>query len=219
MQEKKDSSRRYFVPSWVMESDMPSGHKLILGILSTRSSEAPDGSRFSSGMGAGTIADIMQYSYLQVTKTLKDLQYRKLILKQGDGYRLLPQEVAIAPEAVPLSQPPDLSGLADSAELSLEEKHPWYGYTCELDVIKYISKNGISERMIREGFRLLGRKLDGDFIDAVSAIVKGAAITACQFGMDHVYSFSDLEANTKERPNPEAWDIVKSFLPKKAVAT
>lgn len=82
--------KRYFIPAWILEDkELSSGDKLVLCILSTRSTPIPGTiDRASYRIGPGEIADTLGYSYLQVGKILKKLE-GSLIKKIEGGYRLL----------------------------------------------------------------------------------------------------------------------------------
>lgn len=100
--------RRYFIPAWVLEDkDLSSGDKLVLCILSTRSAPIPGTlDRASYRVGPGEIADLLGYSYLQVTKILKKLE-GKLIKKIEGGYMLLsPDSNSLEGVAVNDEEPP-----------------------------------------------------------------------------------------------------------------
>ena len=94
----KTTDQRYFIPAWVLEDHaLSAGDKLVLCILSTRSTQIDDsGNRASYRIGAGAIADLLGYSYLQVTKILKKLEGR--LIKKIDGGFLLISPDATAEE-------------------------------------------------------------------------------------------------------------------------
>jgi hypothetical protein len=102
----KTPETKYFIPSWILEDrSLSSGDKLVLCILSTRSTQIDDaGNRASYRIGAGAISDLLGYSHLQVTKILKKLEGS--LIKKIDGGFLLLSPDAPAPQEVPVQDAP-----------------------------------------------------------------------------------------------------------------
>lgn len=130
--------RRYFIPAWVLEDkDLSSGDKLVLCILSTRSAPIPGTlDRASYRVGPGEIADLLGYSYLQVTKILKKLE-GKLIKKVDGGFLLVspdaPTEEATSSAVEPAAQAPTtVEPLAQQAPAAYKPRNLLTGcYTWE----------------------------------------------------------------------------------------
>lgn len=82
-------SSKFFIPDWVLSStSLTPGAKLILAVLSTRSTETKEG-RTSFGMGVGAIADLVGMHYVSVDRLIKQLLKEGYMKSLKGGYLLV----------------------------------------------------------------------------------------------------------------------------------
>jgi hypothetical protein len=84
---------KFFIPEWVVLSTLPAGHKVILAVLSTRSTESGK-DRISNNMSASLIAHMTSTNPVSVGRSLKDLELKGIIKSIPGGY-ILPHDHAL----------------------------------------------------------------------------------------------------------------------------
>ena len=86
---EQEMATKFFIPDWVLSSrDLTPGAKLILSVLSTRSTETKEG-RTSFGMGVGAIADLVGMHYVSVDRLVKQLSKEGYMKSIKGGYLLI----------------------------------------------------------------------------------------------------------------------------------
>ena len=80
---------KFFMPDWVLSStSLTPGAKLVLCVLSTRSTETKEG-RTSFGLGTGAIADLVGMHYVSVDRLIKGLVKEGYMKALKGGYLLI----------------------------------------------------------------------------------------------------------------------------------
>lgn len=84
-------SSKFYIPGWLLaDKSITPAAKLILSVLSTRSSET-SGGRLSLGISSGMLADLAGLHYSSVERLLKSLISSGMLKKVEGGYLLLDQ--------------------------------------------------------------------------------------------------------------------------------